>query len=136
MDLSRWLTAIPVYNEAKYVRDVLAEVRKYSQQILVVDDGSTDDTPEVDAVRPLVDVPFEAHLMVADPDAVVPLFADAGCETLIVHAESSVHLHRTLHHVHEVGASPAVALNPSTPPDAARYVHGASLLVDGGWAAQ
>jgi dolichol-phosphate mannosyltransferase len=40
----RWLTAIPVYNEAKHVRSVLAEVRKYSPHILVVDDGSTDDT--------------------------------------------------------------------------------------------
>jgi ribulose-phosphate 3-epimerase len=76
----------------------------------------------VAAIRPLVDVPFEAHLMVSDPDAVVPLFADAGCETLIVHAESTDHLHRTLHHVHEVGASPAVALNPSTSHEAARYV--------------
>jgi dolichol-phosphate mannosyltransferase len=44
MDTPRWLTAIPVYNEAKHVRDVLAEVRKYSPHILVVDDGSTDGT--------------------------------------------------------------------------------------------
>lgn len=40
----RVLTAIPVYNEAKYVRDVLAEVRRYSPDILVVNDGSTDGT--------------------------------------------------------------------------------------------
>src|SRR5438093_13305847 len=40
----RWLTAIPVYNEAKYVRQVLAEVRRYSPEILVVNDGSTDGT--------------------------------------------------------------------------------------------
>ncbi len=39
-----WLTAIPVYNEAKYLRTVLNEVRKYSPDILVVNDGSTDDT--------------------------------------------------------------------------------------------
>jgi ribulose-phosphate 3-epimerase len=76
----------------------------------------------VAAIRPLVDVPFEAHLMVENPDTLLPQFADAGCETLIVHAESSVHLHRTLHHVHEVGASAAVALNPSTPAIEARYV--------------
>ncbi len=41
----RWLTAIPVYNEAKYLKDVLSEVRRYSPEILVVDDGSTDATP-------------------------------------------------------------------------------------------
>jgi dolichol-phosphate mannosyltransferase len=44
MNFARWLTAIPVYNEAAHVRAVLAEVRKYSPDILVVDDGSTDDT--------------------------------------------------------------------------------------------
>ena len=50
MDSHRWLTAIPVYNEARHVRAVLAEVRKVSPDILVVDDGSTDGTgPILDA---------------------------------------------------------------------------------------
>jgi dolichol-phosphate mannosyltransferase len=40
----RWLTAIPVFNEAQYVRGVLREVRRFSPDILVVNDGSTDDT--------------------------------------------------------------------------------------------
>jgi dolichol-phosphate mannosyltransferase len=43
----RWLTAVPVYNEAKSVRRVLAEVRRYSPDILVVNDGSTDGTAEL-----------------------------------------------------------------------------------------
>jgi glycosyltransferase involved in cell wall biosynthesis len=43
----RWLTAIPVYNEAKSVRAVLAEVRAHAPEILVVDDGSTDDTAKL-----------------------------------------------------------------------------------------
>jgi dolichol-phosphate mannosyltransferase len=40
----RWLTAIPVYNEAKHVTGVLTEVRRYASDILVVNDGSTDGT--------------------------------------------------------------------------------------------
>src|SRR5947209_6566310 len=40
----RWITAIPVYNEARYVREVLRQVRRTSPEILVVDDGSTDGT--------------------------------------------------------------------------------------------
>jgi len=40
----RILTALPVYNEAAHIQPVLTEVRKYSQDILVVDDGSTDGT--------------------------------------------------------------------------------------------
>jgi dolichol-phosphate mannosyltransferase len=43
----RWLTAIPVYNEAKHVRGVLAQIRRYSPEILVVNDGSTDGTAEL-----------------------------------------------------------------------------------------
>jgi dolichol-phosphate mannosyltransferase len=43
----RWLTALPVYNEAKHVSGVLTEVLRYSSNVLVVDDGSTDATPEL-----------------------------------------------------------------------------------------
>jgi dolichol-phosphate mannosyltransferase len=43
----RWLTAIPVYNEAKYLPHVLAEVRRYSPELLVVNDGSTDATGDL-----------------------------------------------------------------------------------------
>ncbi|HEY5312185.1 MAG TPA: glycosyltransferase family 2 protein [Pirellulales bacterium] len=52
----RFLTALPVYNEARHVTAVLDEVRKYSQEILVVDDGSTDGTSQLLAQRPDVHV--------------------------------------------------------------------------------
>jgi dolichol-phosphate mannosyltransferase len=48
----RWITAIPVYNEAKHVQDVLREVRRYSPEILVVNDGSTDGTGDLLAAEP------------------------------------------------------------------------------------
>jgi len=43
----RFLTAIPVYNEASSVVDILNKVRQFSEDILVVDDGSTDATCEL-----------------------------------------------------------------------------------------
>lgn len=42
----RILTAIPVYNEASHIHEILGEVLRYAQDVLVVDDGSTDETPE------------------------------------------------------------------------------------------
>jgi dolichol-phosphate mannosyltransferase len=43
----RFLTAIPVYNEERHLEKVLDEVRRYSPEILVVNDGSTDRTAEL-----------------------------------------------------------------------------------------
>ena len=41
----KFLTAIPVYNEARYLEGILQEVQRYAQDVLVIDDGSTDQTP-------------------------------------------------------------------------------------------
>lgn len=41
----KYLIAVPVFNEEKYVTRVLAEIRKYACHILLIDDGSTDRTP-------------------------------------------------------------------------------------------
>lgn len=79
--------------------------------------------PDVIAsVRDRTDRPFEAHLMVEKPDELAHRYVEAGCEMLIVHAEACDHLHRTLGHIRELGARPAVALNPSTPSAAVAHV--------------
>ncbi len=74
------------------------------------------------ACRPHASVPFEAHLMVVEPDELMARYVEAGCEIVIVHAEASVHLHRTLGAIHDAGAKAGVALNPATPLDAVRHV--------------
>jgi ribulose-phosphate 3-epimerase len=72
--------------------------------------------------RPLVEVPFEAHLMVEQPDELAHRYVEAGCDRLIVHAEACRHLHRTLGAIRDLGAEAAVALNPATPADAVAHV--------------
>jgi len=49
----RILLGIPVFNEAKYVTDVLGEVRRHAGDVLVIDDGSTDDPPLLLARQPV-----------------------------------------------------------------------------------
>lgn len=46
------LTALPVFNEASHLASVLDEVRRFSSDILVVDDGSHDETPQLLAQQP------------------------------------------------------------------------------------
>jgi ribulose-phosphate 3-epimerase len=76
----------------------------------------------VASCRPRTGLPFEAHLMVNTPDVLVERWVEAGCERLIIHAESVIHLHRTLAHVRDAGAAAGVALNPSTPASAVAHV--------------
>ena len=69
----------------------------------------------VAACRSGVDLPFEAHLMVVRPDELAPLYVEAGCETILIHAETCPHLHRSLAAIVEAGARCGVVLNPHTP---------------------
>ncbi len=43
----RFLTALPVFNEEAHVSDVLQQVRRFADDVLVVDDGSSDRTAEI-----------------------------------------------------------------------------------------
>lgn len=69
----------------------------------------------VRALRPLVSGVLDVHLMIVEPERYLADFADAGADRLMVHQEATVHLHRTLQQIRELGAEAAVAINPSTP---------------------
>ena len=60
--------------------------------------------------------------MVVNPDQMMLQYLDAGCEMLIVHAETTTHLHKTLSTIREAGGKTGVALNPHTPLDVVKHV--------------
>ena len=79
--------------------------------------------PDVIAsARSHTSLPFEAHLMVLEPDELAHRYVEAGCRRLIVHAEACTHLHRSLEHIASLGAGAAVALNPATSASAVQHV--------------
>jgi ribulose-phosphate 3-epimerase len=76
----------------------------------------------VAACRPHATLPYEAHLMVEDPDPWLQPFAAAGCDTILIHAEASRHLHRTLSGIRDLGVRSGAALNPATPLESVGHV--------------
>ncbi len=68
-------------------------------------------------IRSLGDVPrpMDAHLMVTNPEAYVGAFAELGCDVITVHVEATVHLHKLLSEIRELGCRAGVSLNPATP---------------------
>jgi ribulose-phosphate 3-epimerase len=71
--------------------------------------------PMVKALRPITKLPIDCHLMIEDPDAFIPAFAEAGADMISVHQEVCRHLHRTLEHIIEHACLPGVVINPATP---------------------
>jgi ribulose-phosphate 3-epimerase len=69
----------------------------------------------VRALRRLTRLTLEVHLMVTPPEDFIDAFAEAGADTLIVHQESTPHLHRAIQSIHAHGKKAGAAVNPSTP---------------------
>src|SRR5437764_2775998 len=71
----------------------------------------------VEAVRRTTSKPLDVHLMMVEPERYLDAFARAGADHLLVHCEpsSTVHLHRTLPQIRDLGKKTGTVLNPATP---------------------
>ncbi len=76
----------------------------------------------VAAMRSVTALPLDIHLMIDRPERYVAAFAEAGASLLTVHPEATIHLHRVLQQIHDVGVQAGISLNPSTSESELRYV--------------
>jgi len=78
--------------------------------------------PVVAKLRSCTDLPFDAHLMIENPDQHIEAFIDAGVDMISVHLEAPGHLQRTLTLIRDKGAKAGVVLNPATSIEGLRYI--------------
>lgn len=76
----------------------------------------------VAAIRPLVSLTLEVHLMIVEPDRFLGVFVEAGADRLIVHQETCDDLRGTLESVRDLGVKAGVTISPDTQATAAREV--------------
>ena len=76
----------------------------------------------VKSLRKDVNMVFDAHLMIENPDQYIKNFVDAGCDLIVVHQEACRHLHRTIQNIKSYGIKAGVALNPATPIETIKHV--------------
>ena len=67
------------------------------------------------SLRETTRLPFDVHLMIENPERYIDDFAKAGSDWITVHAEATVHLHRTIAMIREKSLRAGVSLNPATP---------------------
>jgi ribulose-phosphate 3-epimerase len=65
---------------------------------------------------------FDVHLMIKQPEQMVPKFYQAGANLITVHAEACTHLHRVVHQIKDMGIQCGVSLNPATPIEVLKYL--------------
>lgn len=68
----------------------------------------------VEAIRPRTNLPLEIHMMVKSPENHFQQLKDAGADRLIIHEETTAHLHLSVGQIRELGMEPGVAVNPGT----------------------
>ncbi|MCL6445683.1 MAG: ribulose-phosphate 3-epimerase [Alicyclobacillus sp.] len=68
----------------------------------------------VSALRRECDCWLDVHLMVEDPERLIPEFVSAGASSISVHVESTVHAHRALQMIRDAGLPAGLAINPGT----------------------
>jgi len=78
--------------------------------------------PVIKALRKTSNLFFDVHLMIERPERYIQEFAAAGADLLCIHAESTLHLERTLSAIKEAGMKVGLALNPATPLSVLDYV--------------
>lgn len=78
--------------------------------------------PVIQSIRPLTERIFDVHLMIDEPIRYIDDFVNCGADIISVHAESCIHLDRTIEAIKEKGILASVALNPSTDLSVLEYV--------------
>lgn len=76
----------------------------------------------VEAARRSTKLPLDVHLMIENPDRYIDDFVKAGADYLVVHAEATTHLHRTVQALKESGVKAGVSINPATSLSVIDYV--------------
>jgi ribulose-phosphate 3-epimerase len=71
--------------------------------------------PIVQSLRRVTRLPLETHLMISDPDLFLAEFTQAGSDSLLVHWEGNLNLHRTLQGIKALGKRAGAVINPATP---------------------
>ena len=80
--------------------------------------------PIIKSIRPYSKKPFDAHLMVTNPDDLLEEYVASGVNKITVHKEVTPHLDRTLTRIRELGCKAGVSINPGTP------ISGLEFLLD------
>lgn len=78
--------------------------------------------PVIKCIREKTKLIFDVHLMIANPEKYIEDFVKAGADIIVVHVETTNHLHRLIQIIKSYGVKAGVSLNPATSPELIKYI--------------
>jgi ribulose-phosphate 3-epimerase len=73
--------------------------------------------PVIKSLRQKTKLPFDAHLMIAEPERYIRDYVDAGCDMITVHTEATKNLSRTIEKIKKAGLKAGISIKPKTAPE-------------------
>jgi len=102
--------------------DEIKEVEEAGADIIHLDvmDGRyvpniTIGAPVIESLRNITHLPFDAHLMIVEPEKHIDAFIKAGVNMVSFHMDATIHAHRLVDYIKSQGVKAGVVLNPATP---------------------
>ncbi|MDO9511746.1 MAG: ribulose-phosphate 3-epimerase [Bacteroidales bacterium] len=120
--MKHWIAPSVLSADFLHLGEAINQINRSSAELIHIDvmDGVfvpniSYGFPIISQIASVAEKPLDVHLMITQPERYFERFREVGAQWLSVHYEASIHLHRSLNSIRQMGMKAGVVLNPHTP---------------------
>lgn len=121
MSNKKWIAPSILSADFANLQNEIEKIQEAQADIIHVDvmDGHfvpnlTIGMPVVKAIKPVVKIPLDVHLMIEKPEKYIKEFMASGSEYLTIHVEATTEMEKCLKQIRDFGGKPGITARPGT----------------------